>query len=40
MLTLLGTFVAYSIYAFALKEVYSIKQTPLFQKIYNFLSRK
>ena len=38
--TILGTVIAYYIYAFGLKDVYSIKQTPLFQKIYNFLSRK
>jgi NADH:ubiquinone oxidoreductase subunit 5 (subunit L)/multisubunit Na+/H+ antiporter MnhA subunit len=38
--TLLGTFMAYYIYAFALGNVYSIKQTPFFQKVYNFLSRK
>jgi proton-translocating NADH-quinone oxidoreductase chain L len=38
--TLLGTFMAYYIYAFALGNVYSMKQTPFFQKVYNFLSRK
>ena len=38
--TLLGTFMAYDIYAFALGNVYSMKQTPFFQKVYNFLSRK
>ena len=38
--TLMGTFVAYYIYAFALGDVYLLKQKPLFQKVYNFLSRK
>ncbi len=38
--TLFGTALAYLIYAFALSNVYTLKQTSLFQAVYNFLSRK
>lgn len=40
ILTLSGTFLAYSIYAFGLGSYFEVKKTKVFKVFYNFLSRK
>jgi len=40
ILTLSGTFLAYSIYSFGLGSYFEIKKTSFFKVFYNFLSRK